>query len=164
MLDISITLLLVVHVAVSLLLILVVLMQRPKNEGLGAAFGGGMTENLFGAQTTETLQNFTRWMGVLFIGLTLVLSLLYARKAKYASTASDELLKQPAPAIPALPAATPAATPAPAAAASPEATPAAAETSAPAETPANSAPSAAPSPEAAASPSEPAAEATTTAP
>ena len=33
-------------------MMLVILMQRPKSEGLGAAFGGAVTENLFGAQTT----------------------------------------------------------------------------------------------------------------
>ncbi|MDC0296691.1 preprotein translocase subunit SecG, partial [Akkermansiaceae bacterium] len=44
MLDISITLVVIAHVVVSLLLILVILMQRPKQEGLGAAFGAGMTD------------------------------------------------------------------------------------------------------------------------
>ena len=38
MLDIFITLVVIAHVVVSLLLILVILMQRPKQEGLGAAF------------------------------------------------------------------------------------------------------------------------------
>ena len=41
MLPIVIKILLVIHVLVSLLIILLVLMQRPKNEGLGAAFGHG---------------------------------------------------------------------------------------------------------------------------
>ena len=49
MLSIVINVLLAIHVLVSLLIILLVLMQRPKNEGLGAAFGGGMTDNLFDA-------------------------------------------------------------------------------------------------------------------
>ena len=48
MLPIVIKILLVIHVIVSLLIILLVLMQRPKNEGLGAAFGGGTTDQLFG--------------------------------------------------------------------------------------------------------------------
>jgi preprotein translocase subunit SecG len=41
---------------VSLLLILVILMQRPKQEGLGAAVGAGMTDAAFGAKTTDVLQ------------------------------------------------------------------------------------------------------------
>ena len=66
MLTIAINSLLALHVLVSLLIVLVVLMQRPKNEGLGAAFGGGMTDNLFGAQTTNVLQKFTRLLGGTF--------------------------------------------------------------------------------------------------
>ena len=54
--QIVINILLVIHVLVSLLIVFLVLMQRPKNEGLGAAFGGGVTDNLFGAQTTNVLQ------------------------------------------------------------------------------------------------------------
>ncbi|PYK67367.1 MAG: preprotein translocase subunit SecG [Verrucomicrobia bacterium] len=46
---------LVVFVLVCLLMMLVILMQRPKSEGLGAAFGSGVTENIFGAQTTNVL-------------------------------------------------------------------------------------------------------------
>ena len=40
-LSISINLLLVIFVIVCLLMTLIILMQRPKQEGLGAAFGGG---------------------------------------------------------------------------------------------------------------------------
>ena len=38
---------------------------------VSAAFGGGMTENLFGAQTSNVLQTITRWLGAIFFGLTL---------------------------------------------------------------------------------------------
>ena len=43
-LSISINLLLVVFVIVCLLMTLLILMQRPKQEGLGAAFGAGVTD------------------------------------------------------------------------------------------------------------------------
>src|SRR5437763_5879199 len=79
--TILINLLLTIFVIVSLLLIFIVLMQRPKSEGLGAAFGGGMTENLFGAQTTNVLANFTRWLGGAFFLLALLLSILYAKSS-----------------------------------------------------------------------------------
>ena len=75
-LNTSIILLIVAQVIVSLLLILVVLMQRPKQEGLGAAFGGGMTDQMFGARTTNVLQKATVWFGILFFGLTLLLAIL----------------------------------------------------------------------------------------
>lgn len=79
-LNISIKLLLVVHVLVSALLILVVLMQRPKQEGLGAAFGGGVTDQVFGAQTTNVLQKGTVYLGTLFMLLSLGLAILIGNK------------------------------------------------------------------------------------
>ncbi len=90
-----------VHVLVSLLIILLVLMQRPKSEGLGAAFGGGMTDNLFGAQSTNVLQTITRWLGGLFFALALGLSLL-AVKATQKNSIQQQLMK--AAAVPKTPA------------------------------------------------------------
>jgi preprotein translocase subunit SecG len=102
MLPIFINVLLVIHVLVSLLIILLVLMQRPKNEGLGAAFGGGMTENLFGAQTTNVLQTITRWLGGIFFGLTLMLSWLYVKQTTWRSSVQQRLSAPSA--VPAAPA------------------------------------------------------------
>ena len=79
-LNISINLLLVIHVIVCLLLALVVLMQRPKQEGLGAAFGGGVTDQAFGAQTTNVLQKGTVYLGTLFFVITLILAILIGRQ------------------------------------------------------------------------------------
>ena len=114
MLPIFINVLLVIHVIVSLLIILLVLMQRPKNEGLGAAFGGGATDQLFGAQTTNVLQTITRWLGGMFFVLTLMLSILYVKQGGGRSAVQDKLTAPTV--IPALP--TPA-TPFPAAEATP---------------------------------------------
>ena len=72
--------LLVVHVAVCLLLCLVVLMQRPKQEGLGAAFGGGMTDQAFGARTTDVLQKGTVYLGTIFFIVTFALAVLIGAK------------------------------------------------------------------------------------
>ena len=79
-LNISINLLLVIHVAICLLLALVVLMQRPKQEGLGAAFGGGLTDQAFGARTTDVLQKGTVYLGTLFFVITLVLAILIGKR------------------------------------------------------------------------------------
>ena len=65
-----------VNLLVCLLLILLVLLQRPKNEGLGAAFGGDTASNLFGAQTTNVLANLTRWMGGIFLAICLTIAIL----------------------------------------------------------------------------------------
>jgi preprotein translocase subunit SecG len=89
-----INLFLVLYVLVALLMMLVILMQRPKSEGLGAAFGGGVTENIFGAQTTNVLVKFTGWMAGVFFALTFALSILYAHKNTTGDSAfRRELLK-----------------------------------------------------------------------
>ena len=96
--SIVINILIAFHLLVCVLMVGVVLMQRPKNEGLGAAFGGGMTENIFGAQTTHVLQKFTVWLGIVFFCITLTLAILYARRTAGETAIQRELLSQPVPA------------------------------------------------------------------
>jgi len=91
--NLLINLLLAVYVLVALLMVLVILMQRPKSEGLGAAFGGGVTENIFGAQTTNVLVKFTAWLAGIFFALTFGLSILYAHKSTADSAFRRELMK-----------------------------------------------------------------------
>ena len=95
--SVLIPILMTFHVLVCVLMVGAVLMQRPKNEGLGAAFGGGMTENIFGAQTTHVLQKFTVWLGIVFFALTLVLAVIYAKLGTGETTIQKELLGQPVP-------------------------------------------------------------------
>ncbi len=167
--------LLAIHVIMCALMILVTLMQRPRSEGLGAAFGGGMTDNIFGAQTTNVLAKATTWLGGAFFVVTLVLAMLYARQGTNSETQiQKELKSMPAPAAETAPAASEssassdALTPAPAtesadpAAAESTLSTLAAETEAPAATPAGAlsepaddamaAPAVAPEPAAAAEP------------
>ena len=92
--SILINVLLGAWILVALLMVLVILMQRPKSEGLGAAFGGAVTENIFGAQTTNVLVKFTAWLAGIFFLLTFFLSILYARKASGDSVLRRELMKQ----------------------------------------------------------------------
>jgi len=95
--NLLINLFLVFFVLVALLMALVILMQRPKSEGLGAAFGGGVTENIFGAQTTNVLVKFTTWLAGIFFALTLGLSILYAHRGTGGESAfRRELMKQQA--------------------------------------------------------------------
>ncbi len=81
---------------VSLLLIIVVLMQRPKNEGLGASFGSNMTDNLFGAQTSTVLNRFTVWLGSLFFLLTLLISMVYVKSSSGPTKIQKQLMSKPA--------------------------------------------------------------------
>ena len=92
--TILINFLLAMYVLVAVLMTFVILMQRPKSEGLGAAFGGGVTENIFGAQTTNVLVKFTAWLAGIFFALTFALSILYAHRSMSDSGLRRELLKQ----------------------------------------------------------------------
>ena len=76
MLNAAIYIVFAVLLIVCALLLLVVLMQRPKQEGLGAAFGAQMTDQAFGAQTTDVLKKGTVLFGTLFMVLCFVLTLL----------------------------------------------------------------------------------------
>ncbi|HLW34773.1 MAG TPA: preprotein translocase subunit SecG [Chthoniobacterales bacterium] len=98
--QILINVLLAIYVLVALLMVLVILMQRPKSEGLGAAFGGGVTENIFGAQTTNVLVKFTSWLTAIFFILTFVLSILYSHKTSRDTGLRNELLRQQTTAVP----------------------------------------------------------------
>ena len=80
-LSILIPILLTILVIVCVLLTLVILMQRPRSEGLGAAFGSGMTENIFGAQTTTVLTKATVYLGGTLFGVTLIITILVARQS-----------------------------------------------------------------------------------
>lgn len=64
-------------------------MQRPKQEGLGAAFGGGMTDQAFGARTTDVLQKGTVYLASLLFVVTLVLSILVGTKSRDASISAE---------------------------------------------------------------------------
>jgi preprotein translocase subunit SecG len=119
--SILISILLGFLVLVALMMILVILMQRPKSEGLGAAFGGAVTENLFGAQTTNVLVKFTAWLAGIFFTVTFFLSILYAHRSLGGSSLSRELKKtapaaqvSPAPAASAAPGISPAGSTSPA--------------------------------------------------
>src|SRR6266567_9176087 len=95
--NLLINLFLVFFVLVALLMALVILMQRPKSEGLGAAFGGGVTENIFGAQTTNVLVKFTTWLAGIFFALTFAISILNAHRSTADSAFRRELMKKQAP-------------------------------------------------------------------
>jgi preprotein translocase subunit SecG len=91
MVDILITAGLFLLIIISLFLILVVLMQRANtNAGLGAAFGGGLTESAFGTEAGNIMSR-TTWIGsILFfvLGFSLYLAIL-AQRAH--STEAEEM-------------------------------------------------------------------------
>jgi len=128
--------LLVIHILVCALLVFVVLMQLPRSEGLGAAFGGQVTENIFGAQTTNVLAKATVWLGIAFFVITLLLAVAYAHRGTSGSAEKDKLMSAPlvAPSATPAPSASPVASPA---AALPVASPSVAPAASPVATPAH---------------------------
>ena len=89
-LPITIHLLQSLFVIVCALMILIILMQRPKQEGLGAAFGGGVTDQVFGARTTNVLQRGTVYLGSMFFILALALAVLVGQQNKTVKTVKKE--------------------------------------------------------------------------
>jgi preprotein translocase subunit SecG len=118
--NLLINLCLLLFALVAVLMVFIILMQRPKSEGLGAAFGGGVTDNIFGAQTTNVLVKFTTWLAAIFFVLTFALSVLYAHQSTASSAFRRELMKtQGAPQTSPAPAASPRSSLSPAASVAP---------------------------------------------
>jgi preprotein translocase subunit SecG len=97
MINIAIYVLLGINLLVCILLTLLVLMQKPRSEGLGAAFGGNFTDSIFGAQTSDVLTKGTIWLGGIFMTLTLILGLLYSHRQAGNAKLQEELTKPVVP-------------------------------------------------------------------
>ena len=93
MINLAIYVLLGINILVCILLTLLVLMQKPRSEGLGAAFGGNFTDSIFGAQTSDVLTKGTIWLGGIFMALTLILALLYSHRQMSGNKLQEELTK-----------------------------------------------------------------------
>jgi preprotein translocase subunit SecG len=100
----------IVHVLASLAIILVVLLQSGKGADIGAAFGGGSSQTVFGGRGASTfLTKVTSGVAAAFLLTSLVLSVLGPTRATSTIIGGDA----PAPAAPAAPPA-PGGAPAPA--------------------------------------------------
>jgi preprotein translocase subunit SecG len=71
--------LVVFHFLVGIFLVLIVLMQRTKEGGMGAAFGAGVTESLFGASSGNVLTRITVWTAAIFFVTSLSLAVVFSR-------------------------------------------------------------------------------------
>ena len=144
--SILIVLLTVVHVLVALFVIILVLMQKSSEQGVGAAFGGGMTETVFGAGTTTALVRMTIWCACLLLATTLILAVLHSHRSKTGGSLMRRAIStMPASTQPPFPLASQPPTPAspeaaPAGPQAPEATPAPSQTTPPPAEPAGKTP------------------------
>ena len=94
-LNLLIGFLTVVLVLDCLFLILLILIQLPKKEaGAGIAFGGAATDALFGAGSGTALTKITKSSAGLFLGLSLLLSIINAHHAPASRRNPTEELKK----------------------------------------------------------------------
>jgi preprotein translocase subunit SecG len=108
------TLIVVLHIVVSLALILIILLQTGKGADIGAVFGGGGSQTLFGSSgPTSFLGKLTAAAAVIFMLTSLFLA--YFSGNRPASSIMEGRTPVPSipapagqPAIPALPEGTPA--------------------------------------------------------
>ena len=99
--SIFIACLYVVEVLVCLLLALVVMLQKPKEGGLGGAIGGGMLEASLGADAGNVLIKTTAILGAIFLLNTLVLARLTSTvNARSLMNAEPEPVAEQAPTLP----------------------------------------------------------------
>lgn len=106
--SILIALLYVVEVAVCIMLALVVMLQKPKEGGLGGALGGGALESALGADAGNVLIKTTAILGAVFLLNTLVLARLTSTVHSHSLMANEtatpaQAETAPAPAMPEAP-------------------------------------------------------------
>lgn len=94
------TLLIILHVFVSVAIIAIVLLQAGKGADIGSAFGGGASQTVFGSMGAPTvLGKITTGVAIVFMLTSFTLAMLASRKASSIMTAP-----LPAPTQPAAPA------------------------------------------------------------
>lgn len=109
----------VLQVLLAVLLVLVILLQSGKGADIGAAFGGGSSQTVFGGRGAATfLTKLTTATAILFMVSSLVLA-IYSGKRSSSSVITEERVRQTVP-VPEPPAANPAQPAAPAAKTSPQ--------------------------------------------
>lgn len=101
------TVLLIVHLFVTLALIGVVLLQRSEGGGLGIGSSQGMGAFMTGRGTANLLTRATTWLAVAFFALSLTLAYLSRGTGQPSSILDAPAINPGAPAAPAAPAAPP---------------------------------------------------------
>ena len=94
--------LIIVHVAVCIALIMIVLLQTGKGADMGAAFGGGSSQTLFGSTGASTfLSKATTVAAIVFMLTSLVLAYMSShRMADSIMPQSPAPVEQTTPAVP----------------------------------------------------------------
>ncbi len=97
----------ILHMLIAFVLVLVILLQSGKGADMGAAFGGGSSQTVFGGRGAATfLSKLTTAVTILFMLSSLFLA-VYVGRSGTSSVITEERARQaaPSPAPPAPPAA-----------------------------------------------------------
>jgi len=76
------SILIVIHVIISLFLIAVILLQAGKGGGLADTFGGSQMQNLFGTKSTTVLTKLTAVCAIGFIVTCISLAIISSKKGR----------------------------------------------------------------------------------
>lgn len=91
-----VTFLTILHIIVSILLIVLVLVQSGKGADLGAVFGGGASQTLFGAGGGKTIMTkITVALATLFMLTSLLIATLPKTESSITQQKSREATKNP---------------------------------------------------------------------
>jgi len=92
--------LIVVHVLVSVLMIMIILLQTGKGAEIGAAFGGGYSQTLFGSSGPVGFLNKLTTVVAIFFMLTSLLLAVWAGRTPTKPLGSGVPQQQEAPVVP----------------------------------------------------------------
>ncbi len=92
--------LIVLHIIVSVLMIMIILLQTGKGAEIGAAFGGGYSQTLFGSSGPVGFLNKLTTVVAIFFMLTSLLLAVWAGRASTTSLGPGVPQQQGAPGAP----------------------------------------------------------------
>jgi preprotein translocase subunit SecG len=88
-------LLLVIHLIIAVTIVVLVLLKQGKGADMGAAFGGGSSQSLFGARgSANFLSRATSILVATFFTTSLVLAFLYTRQGEDRSILEGSVIEQ----------------------------------------------------------------------
>jgi len=86
--------LIIFHILFSVLLIILILLQKGKGATMGAAFGAGASQTVFGSRGSFSfLMKLTMFIAALFFATSITLTYFAAKQAKQNKAGSDYLSK-----------------------------------------------------------------------
>src|SRR5690606_16503828 len=88
------SLIIIVHVVAAIAITGLVLLQQGKGAEMGASFGSGASQTLFGSTGSgNALTRFTSWMAVVFFATSLGLALIARQQAGGATPQESSLIE-----------------------------------------------------------------------